>query len=98
MFHLVDIWAARSGQTVRIVSANDHSHSARSRHYEGLALDLHSSDPGGLSASLRAAGYRVLWNVPGHYGHVHVEVDGPARLLAGWRRAPPAAASAAAAH
>jgi hypothetical protein len=98
MFHLADIWAARTGQSVRLVSANDHSHSVRSRHYEGLALDLHSSDPDGLSEMLRSAGYRVLWNVRGHYAHVHVEVDGPPRLFAGGRRAPRAAASAAAAH
>jgi hypothetical protein len=22
---------------------------------------------------MRHAGYTVLWNVPGHYGHVHVQ-------------------------
>ena len=73
MFDIADIWAVRAGQTVRLVSANDHLHSAASAHYRGRALDLHSSDPAGLSAALRSAGYRVLWNVPGHYGHVHVE-------------------------
>jgi hypothetical protein len=70
---LADIWAARTGHEVRLVSANDHSHSRRSAHYLGRALDFHSSDPENLSAVLRRAGYRVLWNVPGHYGHVHVE-------------------------
>jgi hypothetical protein len=78
IFDLADIWATRSGATVRLVSANDHSHSRQSAHYVGLALDLHSSDPGGLARALRDAGYRVLWNVPGHYGHVHAEHDGPA--------------------
>lgn len=75
IFDLADIWAARTGHDVRLVSANDHIHSRKSAHYEGLALDFHSSDPNGLSAALRGAGYRVLWNVPGHYGHVHVEDD-----------------------
>jgi hypothetical protein len=75
MFDVADIWAARTGNTVRLVSANDHVHSRGSAHYDGVALDLHSSDPDGLSAALRLAGYRVLWNVPGHWGHVHVEVE-----------------------
>jgi hypothetical protein len=71
---VADIWAARTGNTVRLVSANDHVHARGSAHYAGVALDLHSSDPEGLSAALRQAGYRVLWNVPGHWGHVHVEL------------------------
>ena len=83
---------------MRLVSANDHDHSRRSRHYEGLALDLHSSDPEGLSRMLRAGGYRVLWNVPGHYAHVHVEAEGPARMLAAWAPLRRPAASAAATH
>ena len=73
MFDLADIWAARSGEHVRLVSANDHVHSRRSAHYEGLALDFQSSDPDGLSATFKMAGYRVLWRMPGHFGHVHVE-------------------------
>lgn len=73
MFDLADIWAARSGEHVRLVSANDHVHSRRSAHYDGLALDFQSSDPDGLSATFTMAGYRVLWKVPGHFGHVHVE-------------------------
>lgn len=76
MFDLADIWATRAGQDVRLVSANDHVHSRRSAHYSGLALDFHTSDPEGLSSVFRLAGYRVLWKVPGHYGHVHVELDG----------------------
>jgi hypothetical protein len=70
---LAEIWASRTGQEIRLVSANDHVHSRMSAHYRGLALDFHSSDPDGLAAMLRQAGYRVLWNVPGHYAHVHVE-------------------------
>ena len=73
IFDLADIWAARTGNDVRLVSANDHVHSRKSAHYEGLAVDFHSSDPDGLSALFRRAGYRVLWKVPGHYWHVHVE-------------------------
>ena len=73
MFDLADIWATRTGQQVRLVSANDHIHSRRSSHYSGLAVDFQSSDPDGLSTTFRLAGYRVLWRVPGHFGHVHVE-------------------------
>jgi hypothetical protein len=80
MFNLADIWAARTGHDVRLVSANDHVHSRRSAHYVGLALDFHSSDPDGLSEIFRHAGYRVLWDVPGHYAHLHVEQAGPNTL------------------
>ena len=73
MFDLADIWAARTGTDVRLVSANDHVHSRGSAHYEGKALDFQSSNNDSLSALFRQAGYRVLWRVPGHYGHVHVE-------------------------
>jgi hypothetical protein len=73
MFDLADIWAARTGADVRLVSGNDHLHSRGSAHYEGEAVDFHSSDLDGLAAMLRAAGYRVLWRVPGHYAHVHAE-------------------------
>ena len=77
MFNLADIWAARSGAYVVLVSGNDHVHSRRSAHYAGLALDFQSSNPDGLSAMFRLAGYRVLWKVPGHYGHVHVQQERP---------------------
>ena len=73
MFDLADIWAARTGEEVTLVSGNDHIHTRGSAHYDGEALDFHSSDPDGLSALFRGAGYRVLWKVPGHYAHVHVE-------------------------
>jgi hypothetical protein len=76
MFDLADIWATRTGEDVRLVSANDHVHSRGSAHYEGLALDFQSSDPDRLAATFRLAGYRVLWRVPGHHGHVHVEQEG----------------------
>ena len=82
MFDLADIWATRTGKEVRLVSANDHVHSRGSAHYAGLALDFQSSDPDGLSEAFRLAGYRVLWKVPGHYGHVHVEHDEPGNAAA----------------
>ena len=90
MFDLVDIWAARTGHSAQLVSANDHVHTANSLHYEGLAVDLHSSNLDGLARALRGAGYRVLWQVPGHYGHVHVEVTGvePRALMASLAAAP----------
>ena len=69
----VAIWASRN-TPVRVVSANDHIHARGSRHYLGKALDLHSDRMDALAAYLGQLGYRVLWNVRGHYGHVHAEV------------------------
>jgi hypothetical protein len=80
MFDLAAIWAARTRQELRLVSANDHVHSRGSAHYKGLAVDFHSSDPDGLADLFRRAGYRVLWKVRGHYQHVHVEYDGAAEV------------------
>jgi hypothetical protein len=74
MFDLADIWARRTGNEVRLVSANDHVHSRKSMHYAGLALDLHSNAPDALAEAMRSLGYRVLWKVPGHFGHLHVEL------------------------
>jgi hypothetical protein len=79
---LTEIWAARTGNTVRLVSANDHVHSTRSAHYAGLALDLHTSDNASLARALRGAGYAVLWNVPGHYTHVHVQPNDSSKAVA----------------
>ena len=73
MFDIADIWATRTGNDVRLVSANDHVHSRGSAHYDGKALDFQASDMDALSETFRQAGYRVLWRVPGHFGHVHVE-------------------------
>jgi hypothetical protein len=73
MFGLADIWATRTDEAVTLVSANDHIHARRSAHYAGMALDFQSSNPDGLSTMFKSEGYRVLWRVPGHYGHVHVE-------------------------
>ena len=74
MFDVADIWATRTGHSVRLVSGNDHTHARQSMHYAGLAVDLHSSEPDVLAATMRAAGYRVLWRVAGHFNHLHVEV------------------------
>jgi hypothetical protein len=73
MFHVAATWAARTGNSLRVVSANDHDHVPNSLHYEDRALDFHSSDLDGLATWLSAYGYRVLWDVPGHYAHVHAE-------------------------
>jgi hypothetical protein len=75
IFDLADIWARRTGHDVRLVSANDHVHSRRSAHYEGRAVDLHGSALGLLAEAMRGMGYTVLWRVPGHYSHVHVEAS-----------------------
>ena len=80
IFHLADIWATRTFNDVRLVSANDHVHAHSSAHYDGLAVDLHTSDPDALARVMRGAGYRVLWRVPGHYSHVHVEQELPADI------------------
>lgn len=76
MLDVADIWAARTGEDVRLVSANDHVHARRSAHYAGHAVDLHSSANDRLAALMRGLGYSVLWNVRGHFGHVHVEAPG----------------------
>ena len=54
---MADIWARRTGQSVRLVSANDHVHSRASAHYEGRAVDLHSSANEQLARTMRALGF-----------------------------------------
>ena len=73
LFHVAQTWATRNAETLRVVSANDHIHAQRSLHYENRAIDFHSSDLPGLARWLREYGYRVLWQVAGHYNHVHAE-------------------------
>jgi hypothetical protein len=75
MFDLADIWARRTGNEVRLVSGNDHVHARRSMHYAGQAIDLISSAPDALADAMRQLGYRVLWRVPGHHGHLHIEAN-----------------------
>jgi hypothetical protein len=73
MFYTAATWATRTGNSLRVVSANDHIHVTNSLHYADRALDFHSSDLDGLAAHLRRFSYRVLWQVAGHYNHVHAE-------------------------
>lgn len=63
-----------------------HVHSHHSAHYFGRALDVnvgagitearsryaHIFDT--LASNMRARGYKVLWRVPGHYDHIHVQI------------------------
>lgn len=63
-----------------------HVHAHHSAHYSGRAIDVnvgtglfeakssyaHRFDA--LAASMRAQGYKVLWRVPGHYDHIHVQI------------------------
>lgn len=62
-----------------------HVHAHHSAHYSGNAIDInvgrgvvearsgyaHRFDQ--LAADARAAGYTVLWRVPGHYNHIHIQ-------------------------
>ena len=73
MFHAAAVWAWRTGNSLTVVSGNDHDHVPNSLHYADRALDFHSSDLDGLAAHLRRFEYRVLWQVPGHFAHVHAE-------------------------
>ena len=73
MFSTAATWATRTGNSLRVVSGNDHDHMPNSLHYEDRALDFHSSDLNGLATWLKNYGYRVLWAVPGHFAHVHAE-------------------------
>jgi hypothetical protein len=71
MFWTAAIWAVRSDNWVTIVSANDHIHMKDSMHYVNRALDFHSSDMDGLNTWLNYQGYGTLWQVAGHFNHVH---------------------------
>ena len=62
-----------------------HVHAHHSAHYSGNAIDInvgrgvvearsgyaHRFDQ--LASEARAAGYTVLWRVPGHYDHIHIQ-------------------------
>lgn len=65
-------------------------HSANSRHYKDMAIDVNvgtgleeANDPAAgarfdaLQQQLDAAGYNVIWRKAGHYNHMHVSVGGP---------------------
>ena len=79
MFDLADIWSRRTGHEVRLVSANDHNHTGNRCITPVMAIDLHSSAPDELAEAMRNLGFRVLWRVPGHYRHLHVEIQGSHR-------------------
>lgn len=66
------LWANYTHSPLTIVSANDHVHAGRG-HYEDRALDVQGEDLDGLAGFLETKGYRVLWRVPGHFGHLHAE-------------------------
>jgi len=71
MYWTAAVWAVRSGNWVTVVSANDHIHMKDSMHYSNRALDFHSSDIDGLNMWLNYQGYGTLWQVAGHFNHVH---------------------------
>ena len=62
-----------------------HVHAHHSAHYSGNAIDInvgagvyeahsayaHRFDQ--IAAAARAAGYKVLWRVAGHYDHIHIQ-------------------------
>jgi len=62
-----------------------HVHANHSAHYAGRAIDInvgrgvvearsgHAHRFDQLAAELRSEGYTVLWRVPGHYNHMHVQ-------------------------
>ncbi len=81
-------FGARAGVTIRITSLNDHTHSAKSLHYEDLALDCQIVKKDGsvsmgqmdrlarhLRKSLPGGCYDIVWRSPGHERHIHVEYD-----------------------
>ena len=77
IFDAAAIFATRTRQPLKLVSANDHIHSRTSAHYEDRALDFQGETLAldGLAQWLRYRGYHVLWRVPGHWGHVHAEQE-----------------------
>mgnify|MGYP001588333050 CR=1 FL=1 len=73
MLEMAYYWTVQSGAKLRVVSANDHRHQRKSAHYAGAAIDFQGEKLNELAKWFRTWGYRVLWRVPGHYRHVHVE-------------------------
>jgi hypothetical protein len=57
-------------------------HTANSWHYRSGALDLnYDGHQGGEKAMLdslvplaRARGFRIIWQYPGHYDHMHIDI------------------------
>lgn len=74
LFDAADVWARRTCNWVRVTSANDHEHVTNSLHYQGRAVDFMASDLDSLNEWLNRLGYRTLYKIPGHYGHIHAEL------------------------
>lgn len=68
------IWALRTCHWVRVTSGNDHIHAWNSLHYTNQAVDLMSDNLDELNSFLSRIGYRTLYQVRGHFNHVHVEL------------------------
>jgi hypothetical protein len=78
-------WSVYTQREVVVTSLNDHIHTPQSLHYQDRAVDFTVRTQGGapdrlalthfatwLTTQLGAV-YEVIWDVPGHYNHVHVE-------------------------
>jgi len=86
LLNLASVWSARHGRDIRVTSWNDHDHANKSLHYEDRAIDfqvlsgvvLDKKATADLANHFRGnlgLGWDVVWNVPGHYNHIHVEWD-----------------------
>lgn len=73
ILEMAHYWAFQAGAKLRVVSANDHRHQRKSMHYAGAAIDFQGEQLDSLAKWFRNWDYRVLWHVPGHRRHVHVE-------------------------
>ncbi len=73
MLELAAYWASLSGAYLRVVSAMDHIHGLHSAHYSGDALDFQGQQLDDFAQWMRGWGFVVLWQVRGHFGHVHVQ-------------------------
>ena len=67
-----------------ITSGNDGRHTSNSKHYSNMALDLRvkhlsRSEAKRVYQELRKnldSSYRLIYNQPGHYDHIHVDYSG----------------------
>jgi hypothetical protein len=53
-------------------------HAPHSKHYQpcSCAIDITGPDLDSVAAEAREQGFFVLWQVPGHYDHVHADTGG----------------------
>jgi len=85
VLNLIAVWSAREGKIVRITSINDRDHSDNSLHDEDLAFDFVVAWDESMTKwtsilveylrTQLGLGYDIVWNVPEHYTHAHVEFD-----------------------